>query len=641
MRPELFEKHPLVISGDTERIEDNSFTFKSCSEIIIEEGVKEIGGWAFAWNNADKASIPSTILKIEENPFAHSHIFNVTCLSPNYHVYDGALVENNTFRMVSYVGQDRYSGKDVFELKDADNDSSCKFEYIIPSYIRILGEGCFRGRILDKITIPQTVVTILQNPFVGCSAEIINYSPNYILENGFLIEKASRTLIAYVGKEKDIVVPDGIEIIEGSAFELLEYGVNSITLPNSITIIRDNFGEECELQHIYVPKEKVSLIQELLPKHKNIINVIGANDNKTLASDDGQFASQNTQCEVECNGYEEAVKQELAETYKPNYSFLAFLFSMIFIIGVGVSYLVGCLCSWDFTLSDWNIFSIVISSILAILSIAFGILMVMHSNRQDKKDEEWKIERKHRMRTRKDSLRDQIRNSGGMCIIMADLIDALGYPVLEEGDNWIRLRITDTSSIKLEQTDWEHQSVTYYINENGKFIEQIQGFKTMGYMPMVTSREVIIQTIKEKIWNYGLSEHPGYKVKSENTYSFSDCLMRDLYIIAYQNEGEISDGVDTVIKSFAEQYGMDDSKIDKIRSQVIYNKGAIPAFILDCYPDDVSSINEYIKDMVSIYKYTMKATSTEQGYKYMCDVAAKMGMVEKRIEEIIQSNIES
>lgn len=638
MRAELFEKKPLVISGDTERIEDNSYAFKSCSEIIIEEGVKEIGGWAFAWNNADKASIPSSIVKIEENPFPHSHIFNVTCQSPNYHVYDGALVENNTFRMVSYVGQDRYSGKNVFELEDADNDTSCTFEYTIPSYIRILGEGCFRGRRLDKITIPQTVVTILQNPFVDCSAEIINYSPNYILENGFLIEKASRTLIAYVGKEKDIVVPDGIEIIEGSAFELLEYGVNSITLPNSITIIRDNFGEECELQHIYVPKDKVSLFQELLPKYKNII---GLKEIKTAAPIDDQQTSQNTQYEVEPNEYDKAVKNELAETYKPNYSFLAFLFSMTFVIGIGVSYLVGCLCSLDFALSDWNIVSIVISSILVILSIALGIVLVVHGNRQDKKDEEWKIERKHRMRARKDSLRDQIRNSGGMCIIMADLIEALGYPVLEEGDNWIRLRITDTSSIKLEQTDWEHQSVTYYINENGKFIEQIQGFKTMGYMPMVTSREVIIQTIKEKIWNYGLSEHPGYKVKSENTYSFSACLMRDLYIIAYQNEGEISDGVDTVIKSFAEQYGMDDSKIDKIRSQVIYNKGAIPAFILDCYPDDVSSINEYIKDMVSIYKYTMKATSTEQGYKYMCDVAAKMGMAEKHIEEIIQSNIES
>ncbi len=271
MWEESFEKKPLIISGNIERVEDNSFAFKSCSEIIIEEGVKEIGGWAFAWTDADKASIPSSVLKIEENPFPHSHISNVICNSPNYHVQDGVLLENDTFRMVSYVGRDRYSGKSVSEFEDADNDTSCKFEYTIPSCVKILGEGCFRGRRLDRIIIPQTVVTILQNPFVECCAEIVNYSPNYILENGFLIEKASKTLMAYVGEETDIVVPEGVEIIEGSAFELLDYGVNSITLPDSIMEIRDNFGEECGLQHIYVHNGREAAVQKLLPKYQDII----------------------------------------------------------------------------------------------------------------------------------------------------------------------------------------------------------------------------------------------------------------------------------------------------------------------------------------------------------------------------------
>ena len=274
MWEEFVERHPLIISGDTERIEDNSFAFKSYSEIIIADGVKEIGGWAFAWTDASKAFIPSTILKIEENPFAHSHICNVTCQSPNYYVCDGALVENITCRMVAYVGQDRYSGKDLFELKDADNDTSCRFEYTIPPYIKILGEGCFRGRRLDKIIIPHTVETILQNPFVACSAEVVNLSPNYILENGFLIEKATKTLIAYLGKETDIVVPEGIETIEGSAFELLDYGVNSITLPDSIVEIRGNFGEECGLQYIFVHNGSMDAIKKLLPKYPNIISEI-------------------------------------------------------------------------------------------------------------------------------------------------------------------------------------------------------------------------------------------------------------------------------------------------------------------------------------------------------------------------------
>ena len=333
-KEQLFEKKPLIIPGSTDRIEDNSFAFKCCSEIIIEEGVKEIGGWAFAWNDADRAYIPSSILKIEENPFPHSHIFNITSKSPNYYVRDKALVENETFRMVSYVGRDRYSGKSIFELEVADNDTSRKFEYTIPSYIKILGEGCFRGRQLDKITIPQTVVTILQNPFVGCSAEIINYSPNYILNNGFLIEKASKTLIAYVGKEKDIIIPDGIEIIEGSAFEMLEYGVNSITLPSSINIIRDNFGEECELQHIYVQKEKVEFIQESLPRYKTIISVIGTKDIETSSSKDDQCNSQNTQYKVKHN---EVVKRETTMTYRTNPMFLAFMNIIRWIISAPIS----------------------------------------------------------------------------------------------------------------------------------------------------------------------------------------------------------------------------------------------------------------------------------------------------------------
>ena len=70
-----------------------------------------------------------------------------------------------------------------------------------------------------------------------------------------------------MGKDKDIIIPEGIEFIEGSAFEMLDYGVNSITLPNSIKEIRGNFCEECDLQNIYVSKEKVEFFQGLLPQY--------------------------------------------------------------------------------------------------------------------------------------------------------------------------------------------------------------------------------------------------------------------------------------------------------------------------------------------------------------------------------------
>ena len=257
------KKHPLVISGDTKRIECNSMGFKYCSEIIIEEGVEEIGGWAFTCSTVDAAIIPSSVKKIEENPFPHTNIHNVVCKSPYYSVKDDVLIENDTMRLVSFVGVDRYSGEVLSEMGAADKDTKKKYEYTIPSYIKILGEGCFRGRKLDKIIIPQTVEKILQNPFVECSAEVVNFSPNYKLEKGLLTEIATNKLIAYVGKEKDIIVPEGIEIIEGSSFELLEYGVDSITLPSTIKEIHDSFGEECGLRHIYVPEGNFEFIQGL------------------------------------------------------------------------------------------------------------------------------------------------------------------------------------------------------------------------------------------------------------------------------------------------------------------------------------------------------------------------------------------
>ena len=269
------ERHPFIVPGETKRIEDNSMGFKHCSEIIIEEGVEEIGGWAFTCSAVDKATIPSSVRKIEENPFPHTHICNVICHSPYYMVKDSILIEKDTMRLVSFVGVDRYNGERLSEKKSTDKEISKKYEYTIPSYIKIVGEGCFRGRTLDKIIIPQTIEKILQNPFVECDAEIVNYSPNYTLEKGLLIENATNSLIAYVGKDKDIVIPEGIEIIEGSAFELLEYGINSITLPSTIREIRDNFGIDCDLQNIYVPIDKKFFIQGLLPTYKKIIKVIG------------------------------------------------------------------------------------------------------------------------------------------------------------------------------------------------------------------------------------------------------------------------------------------------------------------------------------------------------------------------------
>ncbi len=229
---EHLTREPLVVSGTIKQIEANFYNFTPCSEIIIEEGVEEIGAWAFCWTNAEIAIIPSSVKLIETNPFPHTDVSSVVCKSPLYYVKDNILVENSSMRLVSFLSVDK-------EL--------C---YTIPPYIKTVGEGSFRGRELKKIIIPETVEKILQNPFVSCKANVINYSPNYIIKEDCLIELATNTLIAYLGNDKKVVVPKGVEIIGLCAFEFKDLeGVYTIELPNSVKEIHDDlvleycFGE--------------------------------------------------------------------------------------------------------------------------------------------------------------------------------------------------------------------------------------------------------------------------------------------------------------------------------------------------------------------------------------------------------------
>ncbi len=626
-------KKPLVISGNTKRIADNSMGFQFCSEIIIEEGVEEIGGWAFTCSTVDGATIPSSVKKIEENPFPHTHIYKVVCKSPYYTVKDSILIENDTLRLVSYVGLDKYSGKNLSGIMAAKHDDSQKYEYTIPSYIKVIGEGCFRGRELDKIIIPQNVEKILQNPFVGCNAEIVNHSTNYKLEKGLLVEIATNTLIAYVGKDKDIVVPEGVEFIEGSAFEMLDYGVNSITLPSSIKEIRDNFCEECDLQNIYVSKDKVDFFQDLLPQYTSIIKILGVKEPTTNVVDKKKVVQEEPEFTSKYSEREKKIKEEAKSIYKPQHQLLIFMVVLFLGGGTLLAYLLGSLFSWDFMISEWNIFSVIVAGLVSLLGIVLAIVIPIYSDKQDRKEAEHKARRKIDYEEDKQRLFKEIKESGGMSTVIKDMIDALGYPIAGEGENWITLGVSDKLTIKIEQTSWNHQSVTYYFNEGGKLIEQKQSFKTMGYVPMVTDRDTIIQTIKEKIWSFGLSDKPTNNVKSVNTYSRSACLIRDLFIVAYRNEGKISENVSRIIKSFAKKHYLNEEQVSNIIADVSWNKGEFSSYVLDCYSD--FEADKYIDELISIHNYTNKQGSSGKGLEYIYQVAKELGKTEKDVQELI------
>lgn len=373
----------LVIPGSTRRIEPNSMGFQVCREILIEEGVEEIGGWAFTCSSVSTATIPSTVRIIEENPFPHTHILSVKCLSPHYSVRDFILIENATMRLVSYVGPDHFISRSNIMPTTGDSSTKTLQQYTIPPYIRVLGEGCFRGRNLFKIIIPPTVEKILQNPFVECPAIVINNSPNYSLNHCLLIETATRTLIAYVGHDTDITIPAGVEIIEASAFELLEYGDISITLPDSIREIHDIFCEGCNLKHIYVPGDKVEFFCSLIPQFKSIIGPV---ENKCRQTQPEQasinLSPLNAQITIPITRNSEhspttshTVLPFTSHSSAKSLSLSRWRGIACLATGGALAYFIGCLSSCSLDITRWNTLAFNLAIVVAVISIITAIIV--------------------------------------------------------------------------------------------------------------------------------------------------------------------------------------------------------------------------------------------------------------------------
>jgi hypothetical protein len=237
-----------VIPGSTGRVKTESRCYNYYLEVYIEEGIEVIEEWAISYCTILSLVIPSTVKKIEGNPFRDCHIYEIICKSPYYSVKDGILMENTTGRLVSFVD------------RDCPGDT-----YTIPYYIRIIGKDSFEGHEIGKIIIPDTVEEIGANPFVQCYAKMENHSPNYTIENGCLIESATNTVIAYVGKETDIVVPQGVTAIGKRAFEqLLNCELLTVTFPSSLREIPEDFGLLSNITSVYVPEGKETFYRERL-----------------------------------------------------------------------------------------------------------------------------------------------------------------------------------------------------------------------------------------------------------------------------------------------------------------------------------------------------------------------------------------
>ena len=128
-------------------------------------------------------------------------------------------------------------------------------EYTIQESVKTLADGALQRSSLQKLIIPKNVECIGSDQFQFCEISEIIVSPEneyYEFRDNSLIAKKSKKLLHWFDKGKDIVIPQGVEIIGESAFDF--YGFKSLVIPEGVKCI-ETHAFWCSIQGytIYLP----------------------------------------------------------------------------------------------------------------------------------------------------------------------------------------------------------------------------------------------------------------------------------------------------------------------------------------------------------------------------------------------------
>ena len=234
-------------------------------EYEIKEGTKFIAdgacsdmGWECDCSYFSKLTIPDSIIGIGDNPFG-CQMRKVICFSPFFELENDTLYSNGK--------------KELIQCYNHETD-----EYVIPEGVEIIRSYAFYACNFRKVTIPSSVLTIGENPFVETGVyenhhtvlEVLSNSALYTVVNDALYER--NRLIAYWGESELFELPDGIEEIGNKAF--WGAGVRRIILPTSLkTVAEDSFYWTERLEEIVVPANEIERFKQMLPQyiHRDIV----------------------------------------------------------------------------------------------------------------------------------------------------------------------------------------------------------------------------------------------------------------------------------------------------------------------------------------------------------------------------------
>ena len=202
----------------------------------IKEGCRIIGKHSFyLCNNLKEVVIPSSIIKLENNPFSGCNQITLNNKSPYYHVEDSVIYDRD---YSSVIGCLNSIDTDCLVLKDVK---------------RICRNSFWNCKGIRKIVLPETLESIGYNPFVSCSnIEFESNSKCYVVYNNALYTADKSKLVCYPAKYAvgEVHLPDETITLERGAFSGCDK-LSSIHLHNVSIISKTCFTNCNSLERVY------------------------------------------------------------------------------------------------------------------------------------------------------------------------------------------------------------------------------------------------------------------------------------------------------------------------------------------------------------------------------------------------------
>ena len=204
----------------------------------IPEGTILIGKHSFFMcDRFNKIIIPKTVTKMKNNPFSGCMHLTIENRSPYYHIIDSVIYNKFKTAIVGCLNNIKIDELKILNSTKAINRNS---------FWNCVG--------IKKIILPESLMDIGYNPFVGCSnIHFESHSPMFNVIDGVLYGENGTKLICYPAWKAigEINLPDNAIVLERGAFS----GCNQMTKINlhNVNIISKSCFTNCtSLKKLYV-----------------------------------------------------------------------------------------------------------------------------------------------------------------------------------------------------------------------------------------------------------------------------------------------------------------------------------------------------------------------------------------------------